>query len=245
MVVPLTADQAIQVASEARESGRNRYRIGIRPECPLDHASFGGAPFSKVSEKVWSDPATGETIRTPRRGLVLELSVDDLRRIVQDAKYKVVRAIPSWGKITRSQLVDLRSPNGQVTPNPATDRAVWIEPPAAPAPPPEGAKKDVLDAYQRALAEHEVAVQRAADRSLIYIESNPVEETQLPTTFEQAIAKAQEEGQRRINEQFKGILAVEKPEALAAVQKTMRQAQLAGMRVSPTGEVMGPRGEQR
>jgi hypothetical protein len=243
----LTADQAVASSTVLAEAGRNRYRVGIKADVPLWTASFGGVGFQKFSEKVGTDPTTGETTRAPRRGLVCELAPDDLRRVVEDARHKVLRIlqreitaedkarakaagreIVATGKILRTTVLDVRSRGVNALPG---DMPVWVEPPAHP-----GDK-----ATPTQLAAHADAVKRCSDRSLIYVESNPREETSLPTTFEGAIQAAKLDAARIEGEFAPPQLGKsDGPESFKSVQKAMGAARRAGARVTPQGEISMP-----
>lgn len=77
-----------------------KYRLGVTPDCPLSTVYLAGQDFPKMTEKVsGSGPSTK---RTELRGVVRELTDDQVSAIKKAAKAKFVRL--SSGKAARARL---------------------------------------------------------------------------------------------------------------------------------------------
>jgi len=94
-------------------SNSKRYRIGVTSDCPISTVYLAGQDFPKVTEKVTgSGPATK---RTEVRGVVRDLTDDQVAAIVKAAKSKWIRI--SSGKAARARLFTRSSRGFTVEPS--------------------------------------------------------------------------------------------------------------------------------
>lgn len=89
----------------AQAQGAKVYRIGVTQACPVHQVTVGGQCFPRRSEVV-----SGFGIETKRKeiqGAVVKLTEDQIAKINEGAKHRIVRS--TTGKKTVSRVHDIRS----------------------------------------------------------------------------------------------------------------------------------------
>lgn len=152
----LTAQEAARLAGAGEfRADRRRVRVGLRRSHPNFSATYGGISFPQ-----WSETVNGDR-RIPKKGAICDLTDLQLRRVIDDAKHKMVRVFGPVHDPIRSEEYDVRRMGaGYVQPH---DRPVLA------------LKDDGTPDWEK---------------SLIYIEDNPVDGEAPPADFYEAIERS-------------------------------------------------------
>lgn len=210
---------AVEAAKQARGGGQDvkRYRIGLQPLHPNFSATFGGLAFHKITEHV----SNGGMTRFPVKGQILSLTTAQVQAALEDARFKMVRAIGGWEDPIRVEEYDVR----RVAAN-------SVQPGDLP-----------ILFYEGPLDQPVDIAKVDWSKSLIYFENDPEADVPPPADYEAAIRKMHE----NIERQFAiptltasgavGSASQKGASADAATSRAMKGAKDAGVKVSPGGEV--------